>query len=86
MSIQTETTLRPKSETDHTPDSTSNGEKSAPDSLQEKQDGIATEHAGEEPVYLTGFRLSMVMTTIFLVTLLAALDIVSPWTLTTKYC
>lgn len=42
---------------------------------QEKQG--ADTAANDEPKYATGFRLSMIMSTIFLATLLAALDIVS---------
>lgn len=42
---------------------------------QEKKDVDTGAH--DQPEYATGFRLSMVMTTLFLATLLAALDIVS---------
>ncbi|KAF7341522.1 putative HC-toxin efflux carrier TOXA [Mycena venus] len=48
-------------------------EQSAPESLvEEKQDGAA---AAIEPVYATGLRLAIIMCTIFLSTLLTALDI-----------
>lgn len=49
------------------------------DTPQEKRDMDIAAH--DEPEYATGFRLSMIMTTLFLATLLAALDIVSfsPW-------
>ena len=46
-----------------------------PGTPPEKQD--VDTPAQEEPDYATGFRLSMIMTTLFLATLLAALDIVS---------
>lgn len=42
---------------------------------QEKQ--VVDTLAHDEPDYATGFRLSMILTTLFLATLLAALDIVS---------
>lgn len=72
-----ENTIATKVEAGHTADSGSNGEQSLSDNLQEKKDGIALEHEGDEPQYMTGFRLSAVMCTLFLTTLLAALDIVS---------
>lgn len=53
--------------------SPSNGEQSVSPSLHEKQDIVAP---GEEPEYATGGRLIAIMSTIFLTTLLAALDIV----------
>jgi hypothetical protein len=53
---------------------TTHGTQSAPDSLvEEKQDGAA---AAIEPEYATGLRLVIIMCTIFLSTLLTALDIV----------
>jgi hypothetical protein len=73
------TTMAAEAEEGHTTDSTSNGEQFASDSLQEKQDGVAAEHAGDDPEYATGWRLAAIMCTIFLTTLLAALDIVSIW-------
>lgn len=63
---------------DHVTDSTNNNEQiKSNEILHEKQDGVTTEQAGNEPEYETGWRLAAVMTTIFLTTLLAALDIVS---------
>lgn len=54
---------------------TTDGGYSTPDiAVQEKQD----EPTAPEPEYATGFRLAAIMGTIFLSTLLAALDIVSP--------
>lgn len=54
---------------------TMDGGYSTPDkTVQEKQDGS---DAAPEPEYAEGFRLAAVMGTIFLSTLLAALDIVS---------
>jgi len=53
---------------------TMDGGYSTPETVQEKQDGS---DAAPEPEYAEGFRLAAVMGTIFLSTLLAALDIVS---------
>lgn len=54
---------------------------SKPDSFQQKHSSsnVSVEHGSDsdEPVYETGWRLWAVMFTIFLTTLLAALDIVS---------
>lgn len=55
--------------------SSSSGEKFTSNDVDEKQDGV--EATDTEPEYLTGFKLSLVMCTIYLSTLLAALDIVS---------
>lgn len=62
-----------------TPETTIAGhdEQYASESLEKKQDGVAAEHAGDEPQYATGLRLAAIMCTIFLCTLLTALDIVS---------
>jgi MFS family permease len=54
---------------------TSNGEHSAADSIQEKQDGVVALPAGDGPEYATGLRLFLIMFTIFMSTLLAALEI-----------
>lgn len=62
-------------ETDHTTDSSVNGKQSQSDSLQEKHEGIAAERDSDEPEYATGLRLAAIMCTVFLTTLLAALDI-----------
>ncbi|KAK3382215.1 putative MFS transporter [Lasiosphaeria ovina] len=59
-------------ESGHTTDTASNGEHS--DSLPEKRD-VGTGEAAAEPEYVKGFQLVMIMATIFLSTLLAALDI-----------
>ncbi|KAK6074521.1 major facilitator superfamily transporter [Seiridium cupressi] len=53
----------------------SNGGHSAADSIQEKQNGIETLPTGEEPEYATGWRLCFIMLTIFMSTLLFALEI-----------
>ncbi|RDW59964.1 hypothetical protein BP6252_13051 [Coleophoma cylindrospora] len=50
-------------------------ERSAVDRSKEKQDGAEASSAIEEPEFLTGFRLVLVMFTIFMGTLLAALEI-----------
>ncbi|KAF7328185.1 putative permeases of the major facilitator superfamily [Mycena venus] len=44
-------------------------------SLDEKHGGVAAEDAGNEPEYVTGLRLVAIMCTIFLTTLLSALDL-----------
>ncbi|KAJ7362409.1 putative MFS transporter [Mycena albidolilacea] len=60
-----------------TPETTIAGhdEQYASNSLEKKQDGVTAEHAGDEPQYATGLRLAAIMCTIFLCTLLTALDI-----------
>lgn len=55
--------------------STSNGEHSPADSIQEKQDVAVDIPVSGEPEYVTGLRLVLVMFTIFMGTLLIALEI-----------
>lgn len=55
--------------------STSNGEHSTADSIQEKQDGVVALPAGDEPEYATGLRLFLIMFTISMSGLLTALEI-----------
>ncbi|CZR68566.1 probable permeases of the major facilitator superfamily [Phialocephala subalpina] len=69
-----EITLATKVEGGHMTDSTSNNEHLPSDIFEEKQDDVAVD-AGENLEYATGLGLAMVMCTIFLTTLLAALDI-----------
>jgi hypothetical protein len=60
---------------DHSSDSTAGSE-----GVQEKQETVAaSEPAAEGPVYETGFKLLAILCTIYLTTLLAALDIVRFW-------
>ncbi|KAI9736494.1 MAG: hypothetical protein M1818_006004 [Claussenomyces sp. TS43310] len=54
---------------------TSNGERSAADSFQEKQDVVVDLPAGEKPEYATGLRLFLIMFTISMSGLLTALEI-----------
>ncbi|TVY37366.1 Dehydrocurvularin exporter [Lachnellula subtilissima] len=71
-----ETTMAAAVVDGHTTDSTNNSEQiNSNEILPDKQDGIAAEQVGDEPQYETGWRLAAVMITIFLTTLLAALDI-----------
>jgi len=73
-----ETTMAAAAVDGHTTDSTNSSEEiKLNEILPDKQDGVAAEQVGDEPQYETGWRLGAVMTTIFLTTLLAALDIVS---------
>ncbi|KAK9778874.1 hypothetical protein SCAR479_04110 [Seiridium cardinale] len=78
MSIQIPdltSTDKSEMESSNPTNSGSNGERSAADSIQEKQDGIETLPTGEEPEYATGWRLFFIMLTIFMSTLLFALEI-----------
>ncbi|KAF2786819.1 MFS general substrate transporter [Melanomma pulvis-pyrius CBS 109.77] len=52
-----------------------NGEHSATNSIQEKQDGIVALPAGDGPEYATGLQMFLIMFTIFMSTLLVALEI-----------
>ncbi|TVY27454.1 Dehydrocurvularin exporter [Lachnellula hyalina] len=71
-----ETTMAAAAVDGHTIDSTNSSEQiKLNEILPDKEDGVAAEQVGDEPQYETGWRLGAVMTTIFLTTLLAALDI-----------
>ncbi|KAJ9142482.1 putative MFS transporter [Pleurostoma richardsiae] len=58
-----------------TPNSINHGEKFDSDASPERSRDVSAENAGEKPRYATGFGLWAIMSTIFLSTLLAALDI-----------
>lgn len=75
MSTQTETTTAHKAEgeEDRMTGSTRNGEHD----LQEKNGAVAINHDEVKPEYSGGWRLWSVMVTLYLNTLLAALDVVS---------
>ena len=66
-------------EADHLTSSTASGDHIASESLQEKGNDVVVDNATGQPEYATGFRLAIIMSTVFLSTLLAALDIVSPF-------
>ncbi|KAH6984361.1 putative MFS transporter [Ilyonectria sp. MPI-CAGE-AT-0026] len=56
-------------------ESTIDDKHSAANSIQDKQHGVPALPADDEPEYVTGFRLFLIMFTIFMSTLLAALEI-----------
>lgn len=78
MSAQTpdfESNKRDEMETSDLTESTIDDKRSAANSIQDKQHDVPALHADDEPEYVTGFRLFLIMFTIFMSTLLAALEI-----------